>query len=87
MFLLYSIFPSWSFFYHRPPCTSCSREKSRVGRSIMQIFMRLEYERVTRTVACDVDPRETLYSLKCKIQDKGNGIRPAIQRKTDMRQS
>jgi hypothetical protein len=31
-------------------------------------------------VACDVDPRETLYSLKCKIQDKGNGIRPAIQR-------
>ena len=47
----------------------------------MQIFMRLEYERVTRTVACDVDPRETLYSLKCKIQDKGNGIRPAIQRK------
>ena len=82
MFLLYSIFPSWSFFYHRrPPCISC-RKKPRIGRSIMQIFMKLEYERVTRTVACDVDPRETLYSLKCKIQDKGNGIRPAIQRIT-----
>ena len=43
----------------------------------MQIFLRLDCGRM---VACDVDPRETLYSLKCKIQDKGNGIRPAIQR-------
>ena len=85
MFPLYSIFPSWSFFIIGPPAplhAEVTREKSRVGRSIMQIFMRLEYERVTRTVACDVDPRETLYSLKCKIQDKGNGIRPAIQRIT-----
>lgn len=43
----------------------------------MQIFLRLA---CGRTATCDVDPRETLYSLKCKIQDKGNGIRPAIQR-------
>jgi hypothetical protein len=42
----------------------------------MQIFLRLDCGRMA---TCDVDPLETLYSLKCKIQDKGK-IRPAIQR-------